>query len=448
MTNALPRCALAAIAVVCLAADWPEWLGPGREGVWREDGLVDKFPEGGPKVLWRTPLGAGYSGPAVVGGRVYVMDRKAADAGPVSDTERRRGEQPGNERVVCLDAASGQQIWAHEYDCPYKISYNAGPRTTPLVRDGRVYALGAMGDLRCLDAADGKPRWAVNLVKEYKVKPPVWGWAASPLLDGDLLYCMVGGDGSTVVAINKDTGKEVWKALSTEEIGYSPPILVRAGGTRQLIVWHSEAISGLDPATGQVFWSQDYPTDGPPQRPAVNIVTPILVGDRLFIASFYHGPMMLKLAADKPAAEVVWKDQSKSPQKPVGLHPTMASPVIRGGHIYGLNGYGELACYDAATGEQKWESMALSGGEKAFCGTAFLIPQGDRFVIFTDAGELILARLNPSGYEEICKAKVIEPVESARGRTVVWCHPAFANRCVFVRNHKAMVCISLAAAAG
>src|SRR5262249_16518280 len=187
---------------------------------------------------------------------------------------------------------------------PYKVSYPSGPRTTPLVHEGRVYTLGTMGDLFCLDAATGKVLWGKNIAKEYKVDAPVWGYAASPLLDGDLLYCQVGGEGSAVVAFHKDTGKEVWKALSSEQVAYTPPIMCDAGGGRQLLVWLRESLNSLDPATGKVHGTQASPTKGPPQRPAVNIITVRRMDDLLFISTFYHGPMMLQLAADRPAAKV------------------------------------------------------------------------------------------------------------------------------------------------
>jgi outer membrane protein assembly factor BamB len=431
-----------------VAADWPQWLGADREGVWRETGLLERFPAGGPKVEWRAPLGAGNSGPAVAGGRLYVMDRKPKLGPDGKPAPAENGKSAGQERVLCLSAADGKPIWEHAYDCPYSIAYRTGPRVTPLVHDGRVYILGAMGDLRCLDAATGSVRWQKNLAEAYKVKPPVWGWAASPLLDGDLLYCLVGGDGSAIVAFNKDSGEEVWKALSTEEIGYSPPILIEAGGKRQLIVWHSESINGLDPATGQVYWTQPYPLDGEPQRPAVSISQVRKAGDLLFVTSYYHGPLLLKLANDHPGVSVAWKDKTKKPSHLIGLHSLMSSPVIKDGYIYGVCANGELRCCDMKTGDQLWETYALVGGKKADCGTAFLVPQGDRFVIFNDAGELILANLTSHGYEEIDRARILDPVESSRGRQVVWAHPAFADRHVYARNNKEIVCVSMAAADG
>jgi outer membrane protein assembly factor BamB len=374
------------------------------------------------------------------------MDRLRAtgkDGKPLRPT---RDGVPGKERVLCLDAKTGKQIWKHEYECPYRMTYGSGPRCTPVVRDGRVYVLGAMGDLKCLNEKDGKPVWEKSLLKEYKLDdPPVWGYASHPLLVGDLLYTLVGGKGSAVVAFDKDSGKEKWKALTTAEIGYSPPMLVHAGGKDQLIIWHSESINGLDPKTGKTYWTQEYPVGIAMQRPSVNIVSVIPHGRQLLISTFYHGSMLLELDDAKPGVKVLWRGKSNNVQRPDGIHAVMATPVFKDGHIYGNCGMGELRCLDATTGKQKWQTYALNGGQKAFCGTAFLVPQGDRFVVFNDLGELILAELSPKGHKVISKKKIIEPIEEARGRTVVWCHPAFANKCVYVRNDKEMICVSLAA---
>ncbi len=427
------------------ADDWPQWLGPRRDGVWRETGIARSFPKDGPKVLWRAPLGTGYSGPSVAGNRVFVMDRlraKGPDGKPAKVT---RDGVPGKERVVCLDASTGKEVWKHEYDCPYRVHYSSGPRVTPLVRDGRVYTLGAMGDFYCLDEKTGKPVWHKNLLKEYKLdEPQVWGYAAHPLLEGDLLYTLVGGPGSAVVALNKDTGKEVWRALSSDEVGYSPPILVEGAGKKQLVVWLSDSINGLDPKTGQVYWTQEYPLGRPPIRPAVNIMQTRVAGNKLYISTAYHGGMLLELTQDKPGVKVVWSGKSNRMDKAEGLHILMPTPWMGDGHIYGCCAMGEFRCLDMATGKQKWQTYDFTGGSRVDCGTVFVVPQGDRFVLFNDLGELFLAELSPKGHKIISKAKVIDPVEKARGREVVWSHPAFARKCVFVRNDKEMVCVSLA----
>jgi outer membrane protein assembly factor BamB len=312
-----------------------------------------------------------------------------------------------------------------------------------LVHDGRVYALGAMGDLTVLDAADGHVRWTKNLSRDLKVKVPFWGFACHPLLEGDLLYCIVGGKGSAVVALNKDTGALVWKSLDTVDTGYSPPMIYEFGGKKQLIIWLSEALYGLDPATGEQLWKHAYPDGVPMQRPAVNIITVKKIDDLLFISTFYHGPMMLRVQADK--ATMVWKGKSENPGKPDGAHCLMASPVFKDGYGYAVGSVGDLHCFKTQTHENVWETFAAVTGRKAECGTVFLVPAGDRYVLFNDQGDLILADLTPKGYHEISRAHILEPVEMARGRNIVWSHPAFADRCVFARNEKEMVCVSMAA---
>jgi outer membrane protein assembly factor BamB len=449
----MPRFPLALAGAVVLLAlstaradDWPQWLGPQRDGVWREKGIVDKFPPGGPKVLWRVPVENGFSGPAVVGGRVYVMDHQRArdeKGNPLRPT--RASGFPGKERVLCLDAANGQVIWKHEYDCPYKIQYPNGPRCTPLVHQGKVYTLGGMGDLLCLDAKTGDVLWSKNLPREYKTEPPFWGYAGHPLIDGDLLYTLVGGEGSTVVAFNKDTGREAWKALTCEEVGYAPPMIYEAGGKRQLIVWQPEAVNALDPKTGAVYWTEPYFAKDKLQRPAVSIATPVCAGDLLFVSSYYHGSLMLRLAKDKPAARVLWRRQDGSARKLDSLFALSSTPLLKDGNVYGVCRNGELRCQKAETGEQLWVDPKAIWGDVAEFGTAFITPQGDRVVIYNDAGELILARLSPKGYEEISRAKLLEPTYQARGRKVVWSAPALADRSVFVRNDKEIIRVSLAA---
>ncbi len=444
------RLAFFALAAGCLAVgisradDWPGWLGPRRDGVWRETGLMEKFPPGGPPVLWRVPISEGYSGPAEAGGRLYVMDRQRTTGPDHKPLRPTRKGVLGNERVLCFDVTGGKLLWKHEYDCPYKLSYPLGPRTTPLIDGGRVYTLGAMGDLLCLDAGSGKVLWSRSLMKDFHLSdPPVWGWAASPLIDGDLLYCLVGGPGSAVVAFHKSTGREAWRALTSEEVGYSPPVLCQAGGTRQLLVWLSDCVNGLDPATGKVYWTHTWPKAV--QRPAVNIVMPRCDGQRVFVTNFYHGSLMLQLDAHKPEASVLWQGKSNNPSRPDGLHGVMATPIIKEGCIYGVGGYGELCCVDADTGKILWQTDdAIGKKAKGECANIFLVPQGDRYVLFSDQGDLILAHLSRSGYKEIDRAHILEPDREARGRKAAWSHPAFARRCIFARNSQELVCVSLA----
>jgi len=432
---------LMTLAAAACADDWPQWLGPKRDGVWRENGIIAKFPEGGPKVLWRAEVGGGFSGPAVAAGRVVVMDRQGEKLGKGKEAPPKGGLK-GKERIVCFDAASGKPLWSHAYDCDYRILYTSGPRNTVAIDAGKVYAIGAMGDVTCLDAAKGMVHWQKSLTELGKTKAPLWGYASHPLVDGDRLICLAGGEGSAVIALDKNTGKELWRALTVQEVGYAPPMIFEAGGKRQLIVWHTEAVNSLDPATGDLYWSVKFP-DGEPERPGISVATPRKEGDLLFVSCPHHGSLVLKLAADRPAAEVVYKGKSRDLAKPDGLHSIMGSPILQGGHIYGVCAFGELRCMQAETGKRLWEHKTVD--RKALFATTFIVPQGDRHFLFSDEGDLIIARLTPKGYDEIDRAHVIEPTLFSRGREVVWCCPAFANRCMYVRNDKELICVSLKA---
>jgi outer membrane protein assembly factor BamB len=433
------------------ADDWPQWLGPQRDGVWRETGILSKFPNGGPKVLWRTPVGGGYSGPAIANGKVYLTDRKLTPGSKDPDNPFTRSRSEGIERVVCLDAATGKQLWEHVANVKYDISYPCGPRATPVIADGKVWALGAMGDLWCLDANTGKLIWSRSFTSDkddYQARVPLWGFSAHPLLDGDKLICLVGGEGSVVVAFDKDTGKEKWKALSFQrgdtQIGYCPPMIYKAGGARQLIIWHPEGVNSLDPESGKLHWSEKFLL-----KANLAIPTPRQAGDLLFVTSFYNGSMMLKLDQTKPAASVVWKsqDRGETPDQTKDLHSIIATPYLRDGYIYGVCSYGELRCLRAEDGKRIWQDLTATGKQTKPTerwANAFLTPQGERWFLFNEKGDLIIAKLSPEKYEEIDRAHLLEPTGRA-GRPVLWSHPAYANKCIFARNDKEIICVSLAA---
>ena len=169
------------------ADDWPQWLGPRRDAVWRESGIVEKFPTNGPPVSWRAPIGGGYAGPSVANGRVYVADRQLTQGTSNPSDPFDRNLIRGVERVLCLDEADGHVLWKYEYECPYTISYPAGPRVTPMVSEGKLYTLGAEGQLFCLDADSGKVLWSRDFKKDFGIKAPMWGFAGHPLLDGNRL---------------------------------------------------------------------------------------------------------------------------------------------------------------------------------------------------------------------------------------------------------------------
>ena len=438
------RAALAALILlsisfaVAVADDWPQWMGPGRDGRWNETGIIDKFPAGGAKILWRTPMAGGYAGPAVAAGKVYVTDY-VRSAGEAKNDPGTRPELQGRERVLCLDAASGQVLWKHEYDCTYKISYPAGPRATPMVADGKVYTLGAEGNLLCLDAARGKVLWQKDFKSEYKIEAPFWGFSAHPLVEGNKLICLVGGPGSVAVALDKDSGKDIWKAITTaaSDAGYCPPTIVEAGGKRHLLIWDPKKLSSLDPQTGEVYWSEPLE----PQY-GMSICAPQKAGDYLFTTGIGKLAVLFKLERDKPGLQEVW-----SAKPNMGVFAANSAPLIDGQTIYGNDcEVGCLRAVDLASGKRLWETFVpTTGGERRDShGTAFITKNGSRYFLFSETGDLIIARLSPEKYEEISRAHILEPTGEAFGRPVVWSHPAYAGRCAFIRNDKEIVCVSLA----
>ncbi len=421
------------------AEDWPQWLGPRRDGQWREQGVLGRFPAAGLTPRWRTTIGGGFAGPAVSRGRVYVTDRQLPPAGSQPKDPFARAEIPGTERVLCLDESSGRILWRHEYDCAYTVSYASGPRTTPAIADGKVYTLGTEGHLFCLDAEQGTVVWARDFQKDFAVKTPMWGFAGHPLVDGGKLICLVGGEGSVAVAFDKDTGRELWRALSAKEPGYAPPMIHEFGGRRQLILWHPEAVNGLDPETGKVLWTHPLT---PAVRFGMTIPSPLKFGNRLFLTSFYNGSLMLGLDASPPA--IVWQSRKVSEKDTDGLHSVMATPLIQDGYIYSPCSYGEFRCLKADTGERVWETFAPTGGKSARWGNVFVVKHEDRCFLFSETGDLILARLSPEKYEELSRTHLIDATNPDPGRPVVWSHPAFANRSIYARNDREIVCVSLA----
>lgn len=431
--------------------DWPQWLGPQRDGVWRETGILSRFPKGGPKVLWRTPIGGGYAGPAVSGDKVFVPDRILDPGQQDPDNPFRRTNSAGKERVLCLNATTGKLVWKHEYPSRYTMSYPCGPRATPVIGEGKVYSLGAMGDLYCLDRDSGKVLWSRDFKKDYDASVPVWGFSATPLLDGQQLICLVGKN-PAVVAFDKDTGKELWKALQldTMEIGYCPPMIYTIGGKRQLVIWHPESVNGLDPTTGKLLWSYPWKIQS-----NLSISTPRQVGNRLFLTAFYNGSRLLEIGAkgNEFAVKEVWRSNGRGerPKDTDKLHSIMSTPVIKGEYIYGVCSYGELRCLSLKDGKRLWSDLKASGAgdEPERWANAFLVENGERFFLFNEKGELILANLSPKGYQEIDRAAILEPTGQLAGgfsspRKIVWSHPAFANRAMFARNDKEIVAVSLA----
>lgn len=421
-----------------LLAEWPEVGGKGRLNTWNETGILDTFPSDGLKVLWRTPIRSGYAGPAVSKGKVFVLDWV--------ETQRPRG----TERALALDEASGKILWTHEWTADYRgISWPVGPRATPTVDDDRVYVVGADGKLFCLNTDTGAVVWQKDFVKDYRADRMQWafdwGFSSAPLVDGNRLIAMVDGrPDAKVVAFDKMTGAEIWRALPTDtDLGVAQPVIITAGGTRQLIIWYPGAVASLDPATGEPYWQQPYKVGG-----SMTVALPVQQGPHLFFSTFYDGPLMLSLDPSKPAATVLWKGKSDSEIQTDGLHTVITTPVIIGEYIYGICSYGQFRCLKTQTGERMWETQAVTK-ERARWASGVMVRQGDRLFINNDRGELIIVKPNPERYEEVGRTTLIKPTSPPQNRrelvNVNWMYPAYANRHIYARNDEEIICASLAA---
>jgi outer membrane protein assembly factor BamB len=437
-------CLLAAHVCPCNADDWPRWLGPTANGVYREQGIVETVPVAGLKVNWRVPVAGGYAGPAVVGNRVYLFDYLKSSGEVVNDPGQ-RAELKGSERLLCIDTASGKTIWKYEYDCPYSISYPAGPRCTPTLDTagpndpGRVYILGSEGDFTCLNAKSGELVWKRNFKMEYSAPVPMWGFSAHPLVAGDLVYCMVGGPGQTVVAFDKLTGQERWKALSATGAGYCPPSMIEVAGVRQLMVWHSDAIVGMDPLSGKELWNVPLKPDF-----EMSIARPQVEGNRIFASAIRNHSVLFELSGNGRSPVERWRGEPKN-----SVYSANSTPIFHGGVIYGTDcNEGSLIAVNADSGERLWTTFqATKPDEKRRVnhGTAFIthLEGSDRYLLMSESGDLILAKMTAAGYQELWRFHVLEPTGEAFGRNVVWSHPAYAQKTAFARNDKELVSVRI-----
>ena len=341
-------------------------------------------------------------------------------------------------------------LWTQEWPVVYgALSYNwaIGPRATPTVDGDRVYVLGATGVLVCLDVATGRIIWQKDYVKDYGTELPTWGMTGAPLVDGDRLICLVGGEpDAKVVAFDKMTGKEIWRALpSKSEPGYAQPIIIKAGGTRQLIIWHPEALASLDPVTGKVYWEL---ADGGRLRHDARDA-----GSERSTGAAVRDVVLQRLddgrartrRSRRPACS--GRATSDSEIQTDGLHSTINTPIVQGDHIYGICSYGQFRCLKAATGERVWETQAITK-ERARWASGLMVRHGDRVFINNDRGDLIIGALTPKGFHEISRTLLIKPTSPPGNRReladVNWSHPAYANRHIYARNDEEIIAASLA----
>ncbi len=416
------------LCAVAYPSDWPQWRGPNRDGVWSEDSIVTELPTGQLPVRWRTEIGPGYSGPTVAAGRVFVMDRQTA------------GRE--TERVLCLDAATGKRVWCHEYPCAYeKVQYTAGPRASVTIAQDLAFSLGTMGHLFCLRVSDGQVVWSKDLRAETQVAMPIWGLSASPLVEGDLVVVQAGGrPGACLMAFDLRSGKERWRSLD-DRASYSSPIVVEQAGQRVLVCWTGDQVVGLDPATGKPYWQVPFK----PRQMVINIATPVVQDNHVFLTGFYDGSLLLRLDPNALRVEKVWQRCGQSEQVTDALHSIISTPLIQGDFIYGVDSYGQMRCLRLQTGDRVWEDLSLV--PKARWANIHFVRHGRQVWMFNERGELIITELSPKGCRQISRGQLIEPTLGQLDQRggVCWSHPAFAGRCIFARNDKEVVCADLAA---
>ena len=413
---------IVASSPILFADDWPQWRGLNRDGSWHEKGIVQKFEKSQIPVLWRTPISRGYSGPTVAKNRVYVMDR-------IKDPNQL-------ERVLCFNAKTGKETWSHSYPCQYKIGYPVGPRASVTIDGKCAYSLGAMGHFYCFEAENGSVIWSKDLNAEYNIKIPTWGIACSPLIEGDLVIVQIAGkEGASVVAFDKNTGSEKWRALD-DAVNYSSPITIDQAGKRVIVVWTANRVAGLDAASGQVLWELPFSAE-------MGITTPVLYKDYLFVSSFFDGSLLLNLKKHEMGADVIWQRKGENEKLTDSLHCCISTPVILDDYIYGVDSYGELRCLELLTGNRLWENHdAVPHNRWA---NIHMVQHNDNTWMFNESGELIISKLRPDGFQEISRAKIIDPTgkELAQRGGVCWSHPAFAYKNIYVRNDEELVCLSL-----
>jgi outer membrane protein assembly factor BamB len=395
------------------AEDWPRWRGPRGDGTWQSPPTMpDRWPEGGPRAVWKQAVGGGYSGVSVADRRVITLDRQ---------------KEPAEvERIVAFDAASGKPLWAFAYPVKYgDLDYGNGPRAAPTIHEGRVYTLGAFGHFTCVDAATGQPYWNKDLRAEEKVEIPTWGLAASPSIWNDLVIVHAGGKpGGCLLAYDRRSGKLAWRG-GDDPAGYCTPIVIESPSGPQVICWSPEHILGFAPTTGEVLWKVPYKVTY-----GVSIATPIYQQGLVLVAGYWEGSKAIRLGNSPGDATLAWEDTRE-------LRGLMSQPLYRNGFVYLLDKGNGLTCFELKSGKKRWDDAhrLTPRGRNPQASLVWLGDTG-RAIALNSEGQLILCRLTPEGYQEDSRATII-------GAT--WSHPAYAGRFCFARNDSELVCVELCA---
>jgi outer membrane protein assembly factor BamB len=391
-------------AGAALAEDWPQFLGPARNGVYSGNDLAAKWPPAGPAVVWKKDVGQGFSSPVVAQGRLILFHRVA-----------------GKEVVEALDAATGHAIWSFDYATQYRddFGFDEGPRAAPTIAGGRIYTFGAEGVLHCLDFATGKKIWSVDTHRQFQVAKGFFGAAGAPLVDGERVLMNIGGAEAGLAAFDAATGKTLW-TVPNQEAGYSSAVAATIQGSRHALFFTRQGLVDVDPATGKVRYELPWHAR---IRSSVNAATPIVVDDLVFLsASYGTGAVLLQIGSN--GMKKMWSSDD-------ALTNHYATSVYKDGFLYGFHGRQEegqsLRAIEFKTGKVRWDVDGFGAGTITLA--------GDKLLIVREGGELVLAAATPSGFQQISAAKVLAPVVRA--------YPAIANGRIYIRNEKTLMCLNL-----
>jgi outer membrane protein assembly factor BamB len=390
--------------------EWPQFLGPARNGISSETGLLKEWPQDGPKMAWQVPGGVGMSGLAINRGRVITLVQRQ-----------------GKQWAISLDAESGQTQWQTALAPAYKNGMGNGPRATPAIAGDTAFVFTGEGILTALNVKDGQPIWSHDVIGDSQGTIAEYGMASSPLVIGNIVVVTAGAPGASVVAYDTKTGKQAWKS-GDDAAGYSSPALLELSGRKQLVVFTGEAAVGLVPESGQQLWRYPYETNF-----NCNIVTPIAFQDRVFISSGEnHGCVMLsfKGSGDQTQVSDAWISQGSQSV----LRNEWQTSILSDGHLYGFDNVGaagpvtHLTCVNAETGKRVWQKTRFGKGN--------MIAADGKLFVSTMNGELVVVKLTPKAFEEIGRVKLIGATRQA---------PALSNGKLYLRDDEEIICVDVRA---
>ena len=403
------RCALligaAAIGAARLPADdWPQMLGPTRNGIYTGAPLAETWPSSGPPIVWKRDVGQGFSGPVVAGGRVILFHRVGA-----------------REVVEALDPSTGATSWKYDYPTSYRddFGFDEGPRAVPVVADGVVYTFGAEGMLSAIDLEKGTRIWSQDTRRRFEVPKNFFGAGGSPLVDDGRVIANIGGMSAGIVAFDAKTGKMLWTATS-DEASYSSGSIAMIGGRRVAVFLTRNGLVGLDPVTGRIQFQRTWRSRS---ASSVNAATPLVVGDSIFVSAQYGPGAGVLRVADSKLADVWTSDDA--------LSTHYATAVYRAGVLYGYHGRQEtgpsLRAIDFATGRVRWDVDQFRAGSVTLA--------GDRLVIVRESGELMIAPAAPDAFKVLARAQILPATVRAL--------PAIAGGFLYMRNEQTLACVDL-----